>query len=125
MTLPEDDARRVFEGEALLRRLHRVGVLAEDKNKLDFVLSLQLEDFLDRRLQTIVFNSKMARSVHHARVLIKQGHIVVGSQVVDVPSFMVRVDSQPHIGFASTSPFGGGRPGRVQRKKPAAVVAAE
>jgi hypothetical protein len=40
----------------------------------------------------------------------------VGKQVVDVPSFMVRVDSQKHIDFALTSPFGGGRPGRVKRR---------
>ncbi|KAJ6756078.1 30S 40S RIBOSOMAL PROTEIN [Salix purpurea] len=30
--------------------------------------------------------------------------------------FMVRVDSQKHIDFSLTSPFGGGRPGRVKRK---------
>jgi len=29
---------------------------------------------------------------------------------------MVRVESQPHIEFALTSPLGGGRPGRVKRK---------
>jgi small subunit ribosomal protein S9e len=29
---------------------------------------------------------------------------------------MVRVDSQKHIDFSLTSPFGGGRPGRVKRK---------
>ena len=35
---------------------------------------------------------------------------------MNVPSFMVRVDSQKHIDFALNSPFGGGRPGRVKRK---------
>ena len=40
----------------------------------------------------------------------------VGRQVVNVASFMVRVDSQKHIDFSLTSPFGGGRPGRVKRK---------
>jgi len=30
---------------------------------------------------------------------------------------MVRLDSQKHIDFALSSPFGGGRPGRVRRKK--------
>jgi small subunit ribosomal protein S9e len=30
---------------------------------------------------------------------------------------VVRLDSQKHIDFALTSPFGGGRPGRVRRKK--------
>lgn len=43
--------------------------------------------------------------------------ISVGKQIVDVPSFGVRVDSQRHIDFALNSPFGGGRPGRVKRRK--------
>ena len=38
-------------------------------------------------------------------------------QVVNVPSFVVRLDSQKHIDFSLTSPFEGGRPGRVKRKK--------
>lgn len=41
----------------------------------------------------------------------------VGKQIVNVPSFVVRLDSQKHIDFSLTSPFGGGRPGRVRRKK--------
>jgi small subunit ribosomal protein S9e len=41
----------------------------------------------------------------------------VGKQIVNVPSFVVRLDSQKHIDFALTSPLGGGRPGRVKRKK--------
>jgi small subunit ribosomal protein S9e len=41
----------------------------------------------------------------------------VGKQIVNVPSFVVRLDSQKHIDFALTSPLGGGRPGRVRRKK--------
>lgn len=61
----------------------------------------------------------LAKSIHHARVLIRQRHIRVGKQVVNIPSFMVRVDSQKHIDFALTSPFGGGRPGRVKRKSAA------
>lgn len=43
--------------------------------------------------------------------------ISVGKQIVNVPSFIVRLDSQKHIDFALSSPFGGGRPGRVRRKK--------
>lgn len=75
---------------------------------------------MERRLQTQVFKLGLAKSIHHARVLIKQRHIRVGKQIVDVPSFMVRTDSQKHIDFALTSPFGGGRPGRVKRRAIAA-----
>eukprot|EP00736_Rhodelphis_marinus_P011018 Rmarinus@m.25951 len=116
LTLPEKDPRRIFEGNALLRRLTRFGLLDETKQKLDYVLALKIQDFLERRLQTLVFKSGLAKSIHHARVLIKQRHIRVGKQVVDVPSFMVRTDSEKHIDFSLTSPFGGGRPGRVKRR---------
>jgi small subunit ribosomal protein S9e len=36
--------------------------------------------------------------------------------LVNIPSFIVRLDSQKHIDFALRSPFGGGRAGRVKRK---------
>jgi len=107
--------------------------------KLDYVLALKIEDFLERRLQTCVYKLGLAKSIHHARVLIRQRHIryvilriiclkcklthsSVGKQIVNVPSFIVRLDSQKHIDFALTSPFGGGRPGRVKRKKAKAAA---
>lgn len=46
----------------------------------------------------------------------------VGKQIVNVPSFVVRLDSQKHIDFALTSPYGGGRPGRVKRKRAKAAA---
>lgn len=55
--------------------MNRYGLLAEGQNKLDYVLALTAENFLARRLQTLVFKAGMAKSIHHARVLIKQRHI--------------------------------------------------
>lgn len=75
LTLEEKDPRRIFEGEALMRRMNRYGLLDESQNKLDYVLALTVENFLERRLQTLVFKTGMAKSIHHARVLIKQRHI--------------------------------------------------
>jgi small subunit ribosomal protein S9e len=117
LTLPEKDPKRLFDGQALLRRLTRYGLLTENEQKLDFVLGLNIEKFLDRRLQTRVFQQGLAKSIHHARTLIKQRHIRVGKRMVNVPSFMVRLDSEKHVEFALTSPYGTGRSGRVKRKK--------
>lgn len=75
LTLEDKDPKRLFEGNALLRRLVRIGVLNEDKMKLDYILGLRVEDFMERRLQTQVFKLGLAKSIHHARVLIRQKHI--------------------------------------------------
>lgn len=75
LTLDEKNPKRIFEGQALIRRLNRMGLLNEGENKLDYVLGLTIDKFLDRRLQTRVLASGNAKSIHHARVLIKQRHI--------------------------------------------------
>eukprot|EP00210_Caulerpa_lentillifera_P009257 g8823.t1 len=116
LMLDDTDPKRIFEGRALMRRMYRYGLLEETQDKLDYVLALTPQDFLERRLQTLVFKQGLAKSIHHARVLIFQRHIRVGKQIVNIPSFVVRVDSEKHIDFALTSPFGGGRPGRVKRR---------
>jgi len=117
LTLEETHVRRQIEGAALLRRCMKFGLLDETKMKLDYVLSLTVPELLERRLQTIVFKLGLAKSIHHARVLIFQRHIRVGKQICTSPSLMVRVDSEKHIDFAPQSPLGGGPPGRVKRKK--------
>merc|ERR1711973_775538 len=104
-------------------RLVRTGVLDEQRMKLDYVLVLKPEDFLERRLQTVVYKLGLAKSYHHARVLIRQGHIRVRKQIVNVPSYIVRLDSQKHINLAINSPYAGGKPSRVKRKKLAKAAA--
>merc|ERR1719340_537077 len=94
----------------------RLGLLTESEKKLDYVLGLTTAKIMERRLQTKVFKLGLAKSIHHARTLIRQRHIRVGKQICDIPSFLVRVDSEKHIDFAMTSQFGQGRPGRVKRK---------
>merc|ERR1711976_194340 len=92
LTLPEKDSRRIFQGNALIRRMIRYGLLDESKQQLDYVLALTTQDVLERRLQTLVYKSNLAKSVHHARVLIRQRHISVGRQIVNVPSFMSYIE---------------------------------
>merc|ERR1712232_989925 len=117
LTLDEKSEARMFQGEAMLRRMVRLGLLGESERKLDYVLGLTTPKIMERRLQTKVFKLGLAKSIHHARTLIRQRHIRVGKQICDIPSFLVRLDSEKHIDYALTSPFGGGRPGRVRRKR--------
>merc|ERR1712086_459977 len=123
LTMDEKDPRRIFEGQAPMRRMIRYGILDEDKQRLDYVLALKVEDFLERRLQTLVFSRGLAKSIHHARVLIRQRRIRVGNQLVNVPSFNVRTSSEKHIDFSTNSPYGQGAPGRVAKKRAASRAA--
>lgn len=116
LTLPEKDPRRIIQGKSLIKRLKKYGILEENQETLDHILSLKIQDFLERRLQTIVFKKGLAKSIHHSRILIKQRHISVEDKLVDIPSFLVRLKSQQKIKFFSNSPFGGGLPGRVRRR---------
>ena len=117
LTLDDKSEARIFQGTALLRRMMRLGLLLEGERKLDYVLGLTNAKIMERRLQTKVFKLGLAKSIHHARTLIRQRHIAVDKKICDIPSFIVRVDSEKYIDFALTSPFGGGRPGRVRRKR--------
>lgn len=116
LTLPLSDSRRQIQGKSLIRKLEKYGILDESENTLNHVLSLKVQDFLERRLQTIVFKHGLARSIHHARILVLQRHISVNSDLVNIPSFLVKTKSQKKISYFCKSPFGGGSPGRVRRK---------
>ena len=121
LKLDVNDERRIFEGNALLRKMFKFGLLnKETENGLDYVLSLTLHKLLERRLQTRVFKSKFASSVHHARVLIAGRHISVNGQIVDIPSYMVTVDNENKINFHERSPLNRGKLGRRLKKRKAA-----
>ena len=101
LTLEKNDPRRLFEGQALIDRMMRIGVLSKSEKELDYVLSLTTQKFLDRRLQTIVHNNQFAKSIHQARTLIFQKKIALNKgsryQIINIPSFVVRKENETKI----------------------------
>ena len=88
----------------LLDRLHRLGILPEEA-ALDDVLDLSLEDILERRLQTLVFQKGLAKSIQQARQLITHGHIAIEGRRVSTPSYLVLKDEEPKLAYATKSPL--------------------
>jgi len=86
----------------LLDRLKRLGILPETA-VLDDVLDLSIEDILERRLQTIVFNKGLAKSIHQARQILTHGHIAIEGHRVPSPSYLVLRDEEAKITYAQTS----------------------
>lgn len=98
----EDEGQKLKE--QLLGRLHRLGILSETA-VLDDVLDLGIEDILERRLQSLVFQKSLAKSVHQARQLITHGHIAIGGQKVTPPSYLVLRSEEANISYAPASPI--------------------
>ncbi len=97
----ETVARR---SEEFLGRLKRVGVL-DEAGELGDVLSLEIEDVLERRLQTVAYRKGLANTPQQARQFITHGHVVIGEQRHRVPSYVVDVDEEDLVAFDENSPL--------------------
>lgn len=90
------------EQKLLLERLFRMGLIDENAT-LENILTLKLEDVMERRLQTMVMKRGLARSMSQARQFITHGHIRVGGNVVTSPSYLVKRGEDEAISFRQAS----------------------
>lgn len=82
----------------LLDKLFKMGLLKKNAS-LDDVLSLTVENILERRLQTVVFRKNLANTPKQARQLITHGHITVNGRRTVYPSSMVLRGLEDKISF--------------------------
>lgn len=86
----------------LLKKLNSLGLL--DKNtKIADVLSITLNDILERRLQTLVYKKNLSRSITQARQFITHKHIMVADKLITTPSYLVHVEEERNIQFVPLS----------------------
>jgi len=94
--------------EGILSALRRRGILKESEGgsaRLEDVLGLNVEDILERRLQTRVHKKGLSNSLKHARQLIVHGHIAVDGRRVTIPSYSVDVKEEGKIGYYGQAPI--------------------
>lgn len=92
---PEGRAKKEAE---LLQSLARLGVI-DDKASLDDILTLSIEAFLERRLQTIAWRKGLANTARQARQFITHGHIAIGGKKVSAPGYLVKKEEEDRIGY--------------------------
>lgn len=100
-TKPELAAKK--KGE-LIGHLQRIGLLGSEAD-IDDVLSLRIQQPLERRLQTQVYRLGLARSPRQARQLVTHGHIAISGRRVDIPSYQVTRSEETAITYYGRSPF--------------------
>ena len=88
----------------LLKKLDRLDLMGGNAS-LDDILSMSIENILDRRLQTVVYQKNMATTMKQARQLITHGHIKVGDRVVTIPGLSVEKEDDDKIYYNENSPF--------------------
>ena len=95
----EQDA---IETQQLLARLRRYNLLKQDA-RLDDVLTLSVNDILERRLQTVVYRKGLAKSMKQARQFITHEHITINGVKIKAPGHLVTLDEQSTIEFRPSS----------------------
>jgi len=88
--------------EQLIARLFKYNLIKKGI-EIEEVLELTPKDFLERRLQTLVYKKGLARSVKQARQFITHGHIFIGNQKITVPSYFVKIDEENKITYNPSS----------------------
>ena len=86
------------EQKSFFEKLKKQGF---DVNSITDALALEKEDYLKRRLQTIVVKKKIAPTSKSARQLITHKRILVEGQIIDSPSYIVPVKLENKI-FSKT-----------------------
>jgi len=114
-----------IERKQLFARMEKLGLLSAG-SALDDVLSLNVNNLLDRRLQTIVFRKGLARSMKQSRQFISHNHITVGSKILTAPSYIVKIEEEGSIVFKEKSPLSSEEhPERAVKAPEGTVVSAD
>lgn len=106
----------IWKADASIKRIRNLAknlIIANDNQKKEFVkrlqnkgfkveniadvLSLNKEDWLKRRLQTVLFSKGLALTPKQARQLITHKHVSIDGQIVNIPSYMVKLEEESSI----------------------------
>jgi len=82
------------EKQTFIEKLQSRGFKVE---KIADVLSLDKEDWLKRRLQTVLLSKGLTTTPKQARQLIAHKHVSIGEQIVNIPSYMVTLEEEPSV----------------------------
>lgn len=79
--------------EELLNKLKKEGFKVE---KIADILALDKEDWLKRRLQSILIEKRLAKP-RQARQLIAHKHVSIGGKIVNIPGYIVKINEEDKI----------------------------
>ena len=99
------EQQRENERSLLLKKLFKMGIMANEEGLTDDVLSLTVDLFLKRRLQSVVHELGLANTPWQSRQMITHGHIAINGKKVNTPSYHVKRGEEELIGYSPSSPY--------------------
>ena len=99
----DDETKNSSEAIKFITKLKLNGFLDEDKNSLDEVLDMKIDNILRRRISNVVYQNGLASTPKQARQFIVHKHITIGDKVIDSPSYIVKTDEEDKIDFIESS----------------------
>jgi len=94
--------QRVKRETELIGSMNKIGLL-DEKATLDDVLTLNIKELLERRLQTIVYRKGLANTAKQARQFIVHGHIALNGKKITRPSYIVKRGEEAKISYYGKS----------------------
>jgi small subunit ribosomal protein S4 len=99
-----DAEEKAVRQQLIINKLSTRGLVMEN-GRLEDVLTLSVEDLLERRIQTYIFRRGLASSLFQARQLITHGHISINGRKVTSPSYQIKVADEETLDYAVSSPY--------------------
>jgi len=82
------------EKQAFVEKLQLKGFSV---NSIADALALNKEDWLKRRLQTVIFSKGLTTTAKQARQFLVHKHVCIGNQTVNIPSYQVTLEEEPLV----------------------------
>lgn len=89
--------------EMLVKKVREMGLISKADMALEDILGIELENILERRLQTQVLKKGLANTRKQARQFITHGHIMVNGRKVISPGYLVTLGEENELSFRQTS----------------------
>ncbi|MFB6145831.1 MAG: 30S ribosomal protein S4 [Candidatus Nanohaloarchaea archaeon] len=89
--------------EDLIKKANALGLVKSDA-ALEDILTLNVTDILDRRLQTAVNRRGFSDTANEARQLVVHGHVYVDGERVNIPSYILTRDEEKEIELRMPEP---------------------
>ncbi|MBI2079691.1 30S ribosomal protein S4 [Candidatus Micrarchaeota archaeon] len=113
LSVTEEERKK--DAEKILNKLNKFGILPADA-KLDDILSLDVKNILERRLQTIVYRKGLARTLRQSRQLITHGFIAIRGRKMSRPSYLMLTDEESTLNYAKKIDISVSQPAATEDK---------